>query len=135
MGTVNVNLAHRWYIGYDLTEAVPDHCSLSKIRDRYGLATFQWFFERIVELCNEAGLVWGEELYFDSTKVHANAAIDCPIPQLEWKAQQHLQQLFETEGKVAEAATSPEENLPLENSMEAEPERAAVLTPLELVEK
>jgi len=40
METVNVNLAHRWYIGYDLTEAVPDHSSLSKIRERYGLTTF-----------------------------------------------------------------------------------------------
>jgi transposase len=29
METVNVNLAHRWYIGYDLTEAVPDHSSLT----------------------------------------------------------------------------------------------------------
>jgi hypothetical protein len=25
METVNVNLAHRWFIGYDLMEAVPDH--------------------------------------------------------------------------------------------------------------
>lgn len=40
METVNVNLAHRWYIGYDMIEPVPDHSSLSKIRDRYGLATF-----------------------------------------------------------------------------------------------
>jgi transposase len=37
MEAVNVNLAHRWYIGYDLDEAVPDHSSLSKIRDRYGV--------------------------------------------------------------------------------------------------
>ncbi len=45
METVNVNLAHRWFIGYDLTETVPDHSSLSKIRDRYGLAIFQRFFK------------------------------------------------------------------------------------------
>lgn len=32
MATVNVNLAHRWYLGYDLNEPVPDHSSLSKIR-------------------------------------------------------------------------------------------------------
>ena len=50
-----------WYIGYDLTEAVPDHSSLSKIRERYGLTTFQQFFERIIELCVQAGLVWGAE--------------------------------------------------------------------------
>jgi transposase len=31
METVNVNLAHRWFIGYDLMEGVPDHSSLSKL--------------------------------------------------------------------------------------------------------
>jgi transposase len=43
--TVNLNLAHRWYIGYDLDEEVPDHSSLTKTRERYGLETFQRFFE------------------------------------------------------------------------------------------
>jgi transposase len=76
METVSLNLAHRWFIGYDLDEDVPDHSSLSKIRERYGMEIFQQFFEQIVELCVEAGLVWGEELYFDSTKVDANAAIN-----------------------------------------------------------
>jgi len=76
METVNLNLAHRWFIGYDLDEPVPDHSSLSKIRERFGLEVFQRFFEHIVELCIQAGLVWGEEIYFDSTKVQANANID-----------------------------------------------------------
>jgi transposase len=94
METVNVNLAHRWYIGYDLDEAVPDHSALSKIRDRYGLAIFQQFFEVIVERCIAAGLVWGKELYFDGTKVRANADIDKQVPRFYWEARQHLQQLF-----------------------------------------
>jgi transposase len=34
---------------------------------------FRRFFEEIVQMCAEAGLVWGEELYFDATKVEANA--------------------------------------------------------------
>jgi transposase len=69
----NINLAHRWYIGYDPDEAVPDHSSLSKIRDPYDVDVFQQFFEQIVQLCIEAGLSWGKELYFDGTKVPANA--------------------------------------------------------------
>ena len=81
MDTVNMRLDHRWFIGYDLTEPVPDHSSLSKIRTRYGLEVFQRFFERIVELCIEAGLVWGKELYFDGTKVQADAAIDSLAPR------------------------------------------------------
>jgi transposase len=95
METVNLNLAHRWFIGYDLDEPVPDHSSLSKIRERYGLAAFQLFFEHIVELCIDAGLVWGEELYFDSTKVQANANIDGMIERAKDEAKQHLDQLFE----------------------------------------
>ena len=27
--TASLNLAHRWYIGYDLGAAVPDHSSLT----------------------------------------------------------------------------------------------------------
>ena len=94
MEMVNLNLAHRWYIGYDLDETVPDHSSLSKIRDRYGLEVFQRFFERIVELCIEAGLVWGKELYFDGTKVQANADIDGLVPRWYWEAKQHQAALF-----------------------------------------
>ena len=56
MEMVNLNLAHRWYLGYDLDEVVPDHSSLSKIRDRFGLGVFHLFFEEIVERCVEAGL-------------------------------------------------------------------------------
>src|SRR5919108_1405445 len=58
MELVNLNLAYRWYIGYDLDEPVPDHSSLSKIRDRYGLVVFERFFEGIVAWCQAAGLVW-----------------------------------------------------------------------------
>ena len=95
METVNLHLAHRWYIGYDLDETVPDHSSLSKIRDRYGLEVFQRFFEQIVSLCQQAGLVWGKELYFDGTKVRANADMDSLEPRLELVSK-HLEALFPT---------------------------------------
>jgi transposase len=94
METVNLNLAHRWFIGYDLDEPVPNQSSLSKILERYGLAAFQRFFEHIVEFCIEAGLAWGEELYFDSTKVQANANANGMIDRAKYEAQEHLDQLF-----------------------------------------
>ncbi len=68
-------LSIRWFLGYDLGEALPDHSSLTRIRERYGLEIFRRFFERIVEMCFEAGLVQGKELYFDATKVEANASL------------------------------------------------------------
>jgi transposase len=76
MSVVADRLSLRWYLGYDLCEPLPDHSSLTHIRERYGLEVFRRFFERIVEMCVEAGLVRGHELYFDATKVEANASLD-----------------------------------------------------------
>ena len=59
-------LSLRWYLGCDLAEALPDHSSLTRIRDRYGLAVFRRFFEAIVERCVAAGLVWGRGLYVEA---------------------------------------------------------------------
>src|ERR1700682_2148039 len=77
----SLHLGQRWYLGYDLDEPLPDHSSLSRIRTRLGLATFERFFEQVVELCQAAGLVWGKELFFDSTHVRANADIDSLTPR------------------------------------------------------
>ncbi len=95
MRIVSDRLSVRWYVGYDLFEALPDHSSLTRIRDRYGLSVFREFFERIVELCVEAGLVWGEELYFDATKVDANASLDSIAPR--FYVEEHLGELFSEE--------------------------------------
>src|SRR5215207_2480941 len=74
--TARLNLAHRWYLGYALDEELPNHSSLTRIRQRLGIASFERFFERGVDLCQETGLIWGRELYVDATKVAANANVD-----------------------------------------------------------
>src|SRR5689334_5239608 len=81
-----------WYLGYDLDEPLPDHSSLTRIRERYGLEVFRRFFEAIVEQCQAAGLVWGRELYFDGTKVAANAGKESVKPRFAVEA--HLSNLF-----------------------------------------
>jgi transposase len=99
MRVVADRLSLRWYVGYDLDEPLPDHSSLTRIRDRYGLDVFRRFFEAIVEQCQEAGLVWGKELYVDATKVEANASLDSIGPRFAVEA--HLATLF------PDAATAP----------------------------
>src|SRR5215469_9196757 len=42
-------LSVRWFVGYDLGESLPDHSSLTRIRERYGVEVFRRFFEAIVE--------------------------------------------------------------------------------------
>src|SRR5947207_128752 len=85
-------LSVRWYLGYDLGEPLPDHSSLTRIRERYGVDIFRRFFEKIVEQCQQAGLVWGKELYFDGTKVAANAGKESLKPRFFVEA--HLADLF-----------------------------------------
>ena len=88
-------LSLRWFLGYDLHEPLPDHSSLSKIRDRYSVDIFRRFFDRIVEQCHQEGLVWGKELYLDSTQVEANADKDQRLPRFYVTAmQEHLAALF-----------------------------------------
>jgi transposase len=95
MQVVADRLSLRWYLGYDLSEPLPDHSSLSRIRQRYGLDVFRRFFEAIVEQCVAAGIVWGKELYLDATKVAANAALASLQPRFAVEA--HLAQLFATD--------------------------------------
>ena len=70
-----------WYLGYDLNEPVPDHSSLTRIRDRYGLPVFRRFFDAIVTQCHSVGLIWGQEWSIDATKVAADAALDSLQPR------------------------------------------------------
>jgi transposase len=121
MKVVADRLSIRWYLGYDLNEPLPDHSSLTKIRERYGLEIFRGFFERIVELCVEAGLVRGEELFFDSTKVRANADIDSLASRL--LVERHLNGLFEESSIPEESMTEPSAATDLDTLPTSEDER------------
>ena len=97
-------LSVRWFLGYDLHEPLPDHSNLTRTRERFGLAVFRRFFEEVVGLCVEAGLVSGEELFFDSTKVEANANVDSLASRR--LVEDHLGGLF-GEGSPGSATAEP----------------------------
>jgi transposase len=110
-----------WYLGYDLGEPLPDHSSLTRIRERYGVEVFRRFFEAIVDQCQQAGLVWGEELYVDATKVNANAAMESVKPR--FVVEMHLRELFATEEKEEpEPAVDGEPPLPTSEAEISPPE-------------
>jgi len=66
MAKVQVNLAYRWFLGYDLDEAIPDHSVLSKARVRFGMGVFEKFFQRSIQMCQEAGLLSEGPIYVDT---------------------------------------------------------------------
>ncbi|MEP6986932.1 MAG: transposase, partial [Chloroflexota bacterium] len=52
---INLRLDHRWYLGYDLDEVAPDHSSLTKIRDRYGVEVIQAFISNPIMATSGVG--------------------------------------------------------------------------------
>ncbi|NAR57655.1 hypothetical protein GPS56_10460 [Acinetobacter haemolyticus] len=75
MREVEVNVAYRWYIGYSLTQKVPDASTLSQTRRRRfsDNTIYQDIFEEIVRLAIGHKMVDGHILYTDSTHLKANA--------------------------------------------------------------
>lgn len=69
-----VNLAIRWFAGYRLDEALPDHSSLTRIRQRWGPERFKQIFQRTVAHCLRAGLVTGETVHLDATLIRADVS-------------------------------------------------------------
>ena len=72
MSEVQVNLAYRWFIGYRVEEALPDHSTLSRALDRFGDQVFNALFARSIAQCRESGLVEGRVLHLDATLIRAD---------------------------------------------------------------
>jgi IS5 family transposase len=69
-----VNLAIRWFAGYGLHEALPDHSSLTRIRQRWGEERFRRIFERTVKACIEARIAEGEVVHIDASLIRADVS-------------------------------------------------------------
>lgn len=80
---IGFNLAYRWFCRLNLEDKVPDHSSLTRIRDRFGEDVFRQVFERVVELCAENGLVEARELMMDASLVKANASLSSLVDKSE----------------------------------------------------
>ena len=69
-----MNIGYRWFVGLTLSDAVPEHSSLTRIRDRLGVGCFEAVFERVVEQCRDAGLVQRKCIVTDASLIEANAS-------------------------------------------------------------
>ena len=74
MREAQVNIAIRWFAGYALHEALPDHSSLTRIRQRWGAERFRAVFARTVRACVAAGIAKGEVVHIDATLIRAGVA-------------------------------------------------------------
>jgi transposase len=74
MREAQVNLAIRWFCGYGLHEALPDHSSLTRIRQRWGAERFRRIFERTVRACLEARIAKAEVVHIDASLIRADVS-------------------------------------------------------------
>ena len=108
MSTLPERLDWLWFLGLDLDSPIPDHSVLSKARQRWGVAVFQHFFERIVWQGVQAGLVDGAKIFLDSSLIEANACHSSVIDTHSLKGQRQARyrelerRLSEFEGQRGE---------------------------------
>lgn len=69
------HLGIRYFLNYDLNEALPFHSTISRTRHLYPASVFRRVFEQILHQCIEAGLVAGHSQLVDSSLVRANASL------------------------------------------------------------
>src|SRR4051812_31939262 len=74
MREAQVNLAIRWFVGYGLHEALPDHSSLTRIRQRWGAERFRRIFQRTVKACVAAKIATGEVVHVDASLIRADVS-------------------------------------------------------------
>ena len=74
MREAQVNIAIRWFAGYGLHETLPDHSSLTRIRQRWGPERFRRIFERTVRACLNARIAKGEIVHIDASLIRADVS-------------------------------------------------------------
>ncbi len=100
MREAQVNLAIRWFAGYRLNDTLPNHSSLTRIRQRWGEERFRRIFEQTVSQCVSADLVSGETVHVDATLIRADAS-------WESLATQHVEQVL-AENHNADSSDDPD---------------------------
>ena len=72
---IEVNMAYRWFIGYDLFEKIPHFSTFSKNYTRrfQGTQIFERIFERILEEAINSGYVEASAVFIDGTHIQASA--------------------------------------------------------------
>jgi len=120
MREIQVNVAYRWFLDFNLTDKIPDASTLSQNRRRRfnESSIYQEIFDEIVEQAMRNGLVGGVVLYTDSTHLKASANKSKHVFQeLEQTPKDYLQSLEDdiTHDRIAhgkkplkESSKSPE---------------------------
>ncbi len=78
---VAMHVGFRWFCRLNLHDPVPDHSTLSKLKEKWSEAgLFAQLFDQVVRQCAEAGLVSGRHVSIDGSEVRADASMKSLSP-------------------------------------------------------
>ncbi|MFN0292666.1 IS1182 family transposase, partial [Pedobacter helvus] len=66
----------RLFLGYDISESLPFHSTISRTRSLFGEELFLALFRRVLGLCVSRNMVRGKRMAVDSAFIKANASMD-----------------------------------------------------------
>lgn len=95
------SLSLRKFLGLSLTDSVPDHSSLTRIRDRFPVEVTERVFAFVLQMACERKLISGTQIGVDSTLLEANAAMKTIVRRdtdEDWK--DYIRRLMREEGVI-----------------------------------
>ena len=74
---IHHNMAYRWFLGFGITDKIPDHSifAVNRLRRFKDTKVYENIFNKIVEQAIVHGFVDGKIVYTDSTHIKANASL------------------------------------------------------------
>ena len=106
------SLSLRKFLGLGLTDPVPDHSSLTKIRDRFPLEVTEQVFAFVLQMACDRKLVSGSRVGVDATLLEANAAMKTIVRRdtdEDWK--EYVRRLMREEGLIDDDDEPADEEL------------------------
>ena len=94
---VQLNIAYRWFCGFELDDTIPNHSTFSKTRTRkwQQSSLFQKAFYEIVKQCIDSGLIDGEAMAADGSYIPANVSRESWI-NVETEVEQSMQSYLDS---------------------------------------
>ena len=94
---IRLNIAYRWFCGFELDDAIPDHSTFSKTRTRKWQQSglFQNAFYEIVKQCIACGLIDGKAMAADGSYIPANVSRESWV-DVETEVEQSMQSYLDS---------------------------------------
>ena len=106
------SLSLRKFLGLSLTDSVPDHSSLTRIRDRFPVEVTERVFAFVLQMAWERKLISGTQVGVDSTMLEANAAMKTIVRRdtdEDWK--DYIRRLMREDGVLDDDDDPSDEEL------------------------